>query len=804
MARPRIQKVFADLWGNRVRSLLVLASIGIGLFAIGVIGTIYIVGPQDMERGYAATNPANVTIQAAPFGRCPAEHVGGLAQVREVQAVRQFSTRLEASPGEWIALDVQAFKDPGQMQINRMRLVEGQWPPKEGEIVLDRYKLADAKAELGDMVTLELPSGKTHQMKLVGIVQDLTIGAYRGASGFFTAPAQAYIDRESLDSLERPYPDLYNNLFVTVQGDSRDSAYLDSVETSVRDRVEECGVEIVSASSRSSHEHPNLFLAKAILAVLAIIGLLVAFLSGFLITNTLQAIMTQQVQQIGILKTVGARRPQIAVIYLLLSLMFGALAFLIAMPLSFLTAFRILDFLTLQMNYVSYGARFVPQVALLEGVIAVLMPQAAALAPVWSGTRISVQEALSGYTQSNPLDQGWLDRAISGLRRFSLLLVVALRNTFRRKGRLALTLVTLTLGGAVFISTFNVRVSMMSYVDQLIQYFLADVNVTLDRPYHIDEIRSVIQEVPGVGYVEGWSLARTELVNPDGTVGRSVSLLAPPAGSPLVEPILLKGRWIEPGDRNAIVLNELFMEEFPDLHVGDTLQLRVNEQDTDWVVVGFFQFAGKVSGFSAYTSYQYLSQLLHLPGRAMVYRITADRPDLTRGEQEALGRAIEARLGKKGITVSDISAGQSLTQTASDGFNVVTGFLLFLALLTAAVGSIGLAGAMSLNVMERTREIGILRAIGASDRVLIRILLIEGALIGMISWLLSVAAAFPISRIMSEAISQALFGANSSFGFTYTGFVIWIAVVLVLSVVASVIPARSAARLTIREVLTYE
>jgi putative ABC transport system permease protein len=251
-------------------------------------------------------------------------------------------------------------------------------------------------------------------------------------------------------------------------------------------------------------------------------------------------------------------------------------------------------------------------------------------------------------------------------------------------------------------------------------------------------------------------------------------------------------------------LSELFKETFPDLKVGDMLRLRVNDKETDWKVVGFFQLAGKVSGFSAYTSYEYLSELLHLPGKAAAYRVVSDRSNLTLGEQEALGKAIEAHLAQSGIRVVDVSAGQRLNKTATDGFNVVTAFLLFLAILTALVGSIGLTGTMSLNVMERTREIGILRAIGATDVVLMRMVLIEGALIGVMSWLLSCLLSFPISQIMSNSISQGLFGGSADFGFTPIGFIIWLGVVVILSVIASVMPARSATRLTIREVLAYE
>ncbi len=109
-----------------------------------------------------------------------------------------------------------------------------------------------------------------------------------------------------------------------------------------------------------------------------------------------------------------------------------------------------------------------------------------------------------------------------------------------------------------------------------------------------------------------------------------------------------------------------------------------------------------------------------------------------------------------------------------------------------------------MNVMERTREIGIMRAIGASDKILMRMVLTEGLLIGLISYVLGAILSFPISKVMADQISLAVFEAPSDFGFTLLGFIIWLVAVLVLSFLASVLPARSAARLTIREVLAYE
>ncbi len=802
--RPRYRKVLADLGGNKVRSLLVLASIAVGLFALGVVATIYIVGLEDMQRGYAALNPANIYIRTSFFEHNLLNTLQKIPGVAQTEGIYSFTTRVETDPGEWVLIDLQSMKDPGTKQINQLRIAEGIWPPGDREIVIDQYKLANTHASLGEMLTIETPSGKTHQLKLVGVVQDETIGAFASTGGFFSEPVQGYINRPTLEWLGQIQPKRYNTLFVTVAGDNQNATYLEGVAQELRKKLEENNIQVVSTALRKSTEHPNLYLSQAVMAVLLVIGLLVVALSGFLITNTLKAILNQQVQQIGILKTVGARRGQIAAIYQLLSLLFGFFAFLVAVPLSYLLAFRLVDYLTVQMNYTFFGARIVPGVIILQGVIAVIVPQAAALAPVLEGVRISVQEALSGYRQANPPNRSRFDKRISSLRRISMLLLLALRNTFRSKGRLALTLITLTLGGAVFIATFNVRSSLIMYVEQIMQYFLADVNITLSRSYRVEEIRSLILQIPGVTEVEGWTFARTELVLEDGSIGESITMLAPPAGSNLIEPIIIKGRWIAPGDRNAVTLSEMFLEAFPELDIGDTIRLRVNGEETDWIVVGFYQLAGKVSGFSAYTGYEYLSELIHQPGKAGSFRVVASPQNSVSTDQEALARAIENKLEASGIQVSDASTGQSLTETAGKGINILIAFLLFLAGLTALVGSIGLAGTMSLNVMERTREIGVLRAVGAADRALMQLVLIEGSLIGLMSWILSSLAAFPISKILSDSISFALFGSESKFGFTPIGFVVWLFVVMILSVLASVTPARSATRLTIREVLAYE
>jgi putative ABC transport system permease protein len=801
--RPRFHKVLSDLWDNKIRSLLVIASIAVGLIALGLIASMYVILTEDMSAGYTAINPANITISISAFDEGLVNHIKNMPGVRQVEGIHVFSTRVKTGPDEWSSIDITAVDEFENKEINLVKLEQGAWPPKDKEIVVDRYKFPDLGIPVGEFAEIKTSSGKVRQMRLVGVVHDQTIGATQGGGGFFIAPIQGYITSDTLEWLEQPPS--FNRLQVTVEENPNDLDHLREMSKQISKEIENDGYTIFSTVERASNNHPNSVYVQAISSVLFLLGLMVVFLSAFLITNTLSALLNQQVHQVGVMKTIGGRQGQIVGIYLLLIFFFGLAAFLLSVPVSGRAAYVLVENLAFAINMDLQGFRYIPLAIFLQLVIALLVPQAAGFVPILQGTRVSAVEALSGYSQPRlSKRKHWIDRLLESIRGLSRPQLISLRNTFRRKWRLLLTLITLTLGGAIFIATFNVQGSLNNYIGRIGKYFLADVNLTLGGNYRISEIQSLLFDVPGVGQVEGWASARSELIMPDGSVGESIGLLAPPAGSKLVEPILLKGRWLIPGDENAIAVSERFMEVYPDLKPGDTLTLKINGEEVDFGVVGLFQLSGRSGGYVAYTTFETLSRLTHQPNSASLYRIMGDHANLTPQEQKDLGLRIENYLESQNIVVAEVEDGSSLSATASDGLNILTGFLLIMASLIALVGSIGLAGTMSMNVLERTREIGIMRAIGASDRAVINLVMIEGLLIGMISWFFGVLLSFPISTLLSNAINLALFGAPSGFTFTVTGLLVWLGVVLLLSVSASIIPARNAARLTIREVLSYE
>jgi len=801
--RPRWQKVFADLWGNKTRSLLVVASIAVGLYAVGIIASVNEILVEDMRNGYKAINPANLNMSIPGFSDALVEKIRDLPGVGKVEGRHHMVLRYKNKFGEWDRLEIQAIPQIDEMAINLVKPVEGKWPPDYRELVIDASDREDVAENIGEMVEIQLPSGKVRELKLTGIVHDQTIGATGGGGGYFIAPVNGYITTHTLDWLEQS--PAYNALLITTKTGQTDEDHLKAVSADITKEIENDGYVITSTVIRTSISHPNAVYIDAISGVLFALGLLVVFLSGFLITNTLSALMNQQIKQIGVMKTVGARKSAIIGIYMVLIALYGAIALAISIPLANWSAFGLANFVTTTVNFEVQGYRLFARTLMLQAGIALIVPQVAAFFPIYRGAKIKTVLAISGdQSSSSEQNQDWFDRWLNQIKSISHPLKISLRNTFRHKGRLVLTLFTLTLGGATFIATFNVQGALTLYMKRVSKYFVADVSMTTNQFYRIDQVKQDLEAIPGVGVIEGWTFAQCEVMEAGDKPGESVEMLGVDPESQLISPILIKGRWVITGDENAIVLSERFLSSYPDLNLGDTLKLRVNGKTSEWVVVGFFQLAGKSTGFRAYSNYDYLSHFIGSPGKAISFQISSLTPNMTIEQQRQFGQQIEAHMRPLGYQIASINAGLFALSSSTEGLNVLTTVLVFMAFLTALVGAIGLMGTMSMNVMDRTREIGIMRAIGASDRTVMSLVLVEGLLIGLISWLLGSLLSFPISNWLNEILSHAIFDAPSVLSITPVGFIIWLVLVIVLSVAASVLPAQNAAHLTIREVLSYE
>jgi putative ABC transport system permease protein len=379
---------------------------------------------------------------------------------------------------------------------------------------------------------------------------------------------------------------------------------------------------------------------------------------------------------------------------------------------------------------------------------------------------------------------------------------ISLRNTFRRKTRLGLTLFTLVLAGAVFIGVYNLWNSFDKVINDVQGYFLSDINVVFSQAYRYEEVAEMAESLPGVEGTEGWLEYPATLMSDADGAGTQIAFVAPPFDSTLIDPIITAGRWLTPDDENAIVIGNHLLQRFPYLKIGDTLTIEANGKKSPWKIVGIYSITGNISPPLLYVNYEYLSRLINQPGQIFSLRVITSRHDVE--FQKDVNEQLQALYKARGIQVGSTQLSAEFIEDQKAQTDILVYFMLIMASLIAIVGGLGLMGTMSINVLERTREIGVMRAIGASNRDIQGIVIIEGLVIGLISWTIAILIAIPITSVLTRGVGLAILTAPMPAVHGVSGILAWLIFTLILATVASALPARKASQLTVRDTLAYE
>jgi putative ABC transport system permease protein len=707
---------------------------------------------------------------------------------------------MQVGPDQWETLQLRAIRDFDDIKISRMTLERGPWPPPDNTMLIERSALSDqlgVNVEVGDVLHVETLDQLERDIPVVGVVHDLHV-----APTFIFGVYYGYITDETLEWFGASRD--FSAVRIMVDEDRFfDSEFVVEVMQEVRDKIERSGLEVeeIFIPPEAGKSPIVTFAVDPIILIMSVLGVLAVFLSGFLVTNTISALLTQQIKQIGIMKAVGARTDQILGMYLALVLAYGVVSLMIAMPLAYMAAGAFTAFFANLFNFDARTYGIIPSVFGLQLFVGLVVPLLASLYPIISGTSVPIREAISSEGGPGSFGTGLIDRLINRVQGLSRPLLLSLRNTFRRKGRLALTLTTLTIGGAIFISVFSVQDSITRTLDELFAaLFRYDVQVDFAEEYRVERLMKESLLIPGVVDAEAWGSISGRRLRPNGTESEQVVFQAPPSGSDMIQPEVTRGRWLLPEDENAVVLSSNWINDEPDVEVGDTITLKVKGRETEWVVVGFFRGLG--GALLAYTNKDYFEREVREAGTSSTLNITTESSSMA--YQEQVAQNLEQHFRNVGLEVSSTETAGGAMADSQTQFGIITSLLMIMAVLIAVVGGLGLMGTMSMNVLERTREIGVMRAIGASDGSVLSIVITEGVLIGLISWVMGAVLAFPISKALSDQVGMLFVGAPFSYVYSINGALLWLGIAVALAAFASFVPAWNASRLTVRDVLVYE
>jgi putative ABC transport system permease protein len=820
------QKVWSDVWDNKVRTVLAVLSIAVGVFAVGAIFGMSDQLAVGMDTSHQAVFPSHINMFLMDrIDRDTALALKKNEGVEDVEVLDQVTVRYKINPEDEWGRGAVILRDDYEDQIyDVVQLKEGEWPEGDG-IGIERLSAQFFGLDIGDEVIFEMD--KTDRaLPITGMVRHPFVPPpqFGGDAVFFVdadgmerfnVAEEGFGQISNVDASRLAQGQLspfnipqgeFGQLLVRVEPYSLEFAK--EVGSEIKDQLAKENLEVAVTFYQDPEEHWGRIFVDGLNVVLQVLAVVSLFMSLVLVLNTLTALITQQTDQIGIIKAIGGTTFTVIKIYLAGVLIFGLLALFVSLPLGAFLAFGITKWFLNLFNIDYEVFQISNRAIVLQVFAAIAAPLIAALWPVLAGATITVREAIASYGLGGDFGSSWLDRTVErvGQRLLSSSYAMALSNMFRRKGRLILTQLVLVTAGAMFLMVMSLSSSITHTLDNDLGRRGYDVFLNFDDQYRLDRAVQMAEALDEVEEAEVWFSHSATLLREGQKLkeaGLGADLIGIPVGSDMYQPLIVAGRWLEPGDERVIVIGRETADE-NNIQLGDTVTLDLAELgDDEWQVIGLYQviFGGGFSTDAIYAPQKAVFDATkkNNQGSQLYVRTRFHDPDYTaavdkqlRGEY--IGRNMDVFFGQ---TMHEIRE-QALSQ-----FGITISMLMFLAVVVAVVGGIGLMGSLSISVVERTREIGVMRAIGARSASIMGMFVMEGVLQGVFSWLIAVPISLIVGRALANALGQTMFEANLDYHYNFQAVIIWLVMILIISTLASVLPARSATRISVRDSLAY-
>lgn len=789
----RWKKVTQDFSLNKSRTVLVILAIFLGIFASGLILNCYSITKREMDISYMNTNPASFTLNVDPIDNNLLESLENFSGIQSVEVRRMVRARSGTETDSWKQTELYVIDDFHNITIDKFLYLDGKDTPELGEILIEKGALSVANVSIGDSINVKTP---------LNVQKKLTVSGSVKAPGMHPAwmdeLVYGYITQGTLDLLGVPSD--YGKILFVVSGDQNNENHIRNTAFAVRDWCDANGYNVSRVQVPTPGKHPNGDQMNAILFLFQVFGILSLILSGVLIINLISSLLNGQIKQIAIMKAIGASKWKIAALYYILVSIFGVIAILFAIPMAASMSKEFVNLFADMLNFTVTSYRIPIWSYLLQISAGLLIPAAAASYPIIKACRISVNDALHDVGMSKKNNKKFKiknSRKITGISRPLLL---SLRNTFRQRGRLLFTLCTLAIGGAILMVSINVRASLANTFDKSLENNNFDTQFTLSKNYMEEDIRQALSNIPEIALIECFSGSMASFIYENKTESNFFQSVAIPENTVSINLPVIKGRWISNDDTNAVVINQGLSAKEPDISVGDSIPLKINGKVTDVTVIGIVKEVGGTE--KAYLSQDFYQQTFSENGEVRNINITHQPSDDTNLSTILL--KTEKVLRESNIDVLTSISIKDAKSILSNHLITIASFLVIASIMVIIVGVMGLISSTELNVLERMREIGIMRSIGAMPRDILHMIIYENLFIGFISWLLACITAVPLSTMIGNTFGNIFLKTTLDNIFDPSGMIIWFLLIMIINIVVSIIAIRKAMRLPVNKVLSYE
>ncbi len=785
----KMKKALNDLRINPGRTLLVILALVIGLWGVGSIAVSYTILTHDLNENFLRTAPPHAVLRSEDFSRLDLAAFRARPDIESAE-FRDFTfLRIEVHPDVWIPLWLFGVEDFDRVKVARIFDQTGPKKPAPGSIVMERDGRLISDLRLGSLARVR-SGAKTLRVPISGIIFDP--GQAPATQDHFI---YGYADKKTYAGLTGLPVD--QRLIIRLRNVRTTEDVKTAADRIIND-LKASGITVHTREVPKLNEHPHQWQLNTLLFLQGSISFLAFFMAAVLVSQLMDAILAKQVRQIGILKAIGASRTGIFAIYGFMILLLAAAAGLIAIPLAISSGRAYARFVSTKINFDILTTGLPTGIYLSLGAAALVMPFALSLPALVKGIRVSVYDALADYGIRQDKSGA---RAAEVARLLPNEMVLAFRNTLRRKKRLAITVLTMALGVAIFSTGFNVRQSLALLLADVRNGMKHDVQVVLRDQIPKEQALAVFRSVPNVARIEAWNGGRGEMESKTIATNDGIGIVALPPDTDLFKLRVVYGRWLRHSAGPEVVMNQQAMEIYGNPAIGSTQVLVVGGKQLTVRLVGVVEEFEKPKIYLDREVYDAAVNREHKVNSLMFVA-----KDKRYDKVITLKKEIEKAIVGSDLNVLYVMSQAERTRIIYDHLNIILSTIVFISFLVLVVSAMGMASATGINIMERTREIGVLRAIGATPDRIFRLFTMEGMITSSAGIVLGLLLSWPLSIVASSFFGTLMLGKGSvlRFAFSPTGFWITVAVALAFGWLASRVPAQRAVSVSTREALAYE
>ncbi|MEP6483323.1 MAG: ABC transporter permease [Rudaea sp.] len=783
----RCKKILRDAWLYRARTLLVIIAVAIGMIGAGALLDAWAIVQRVTTQTYKASHPVSATLHVQNASDDVLARVRALPAIAAVRARRFVAASVEGGAEKLIG-EIFVLQDWNAQDIGTLRSERGTWPPRDGEIVVETSSLEFSGATVGGSITLQIGKNPARSLRVSGIARDVGL-----PPGWMDHVVYLFATPATVASLGAPVT--LDEVQVVVRDTTLSRDAVRHIAADVKAELEHAGVHVSAVDVPEPNVHPHAAQMDSLLLTQGAFALLTLLVCAFLIVNLITALLVSQTRQIGVMKALGASVRHISTMYLAHALLLGIIASSIALPVAIAIARPYAALKSEMLNFPTLDATVPWSAILLQFAVGCLLPVAAAAIPVARACRMSVAAALR---DPGVVTERLYVRRRPAWRGISRPLQLSIGNAFRRRQRMVLTVLALALGGAVFLGADNLRVAVRASVDRIFAGARYDVLFGLGSATSVESIVAALANVPDIARIETIATTRATLAHDDGMVGDAFGVVALQSGSELLSPVMESGRALKDDDVDTIVVSRRLAKEEPSMQTGATVTLTIDGRDTRVHIAGVFESGPQLLAYAPAAWFN----AMRGDARAtqVLVATTSKQPAL---QLDTIVR-VRGALERAGISVTGSHLMRETRRAFEDHLLMVVQFLGAMAWVMIAVGGMGLGSTMSLTVFERTREIGILRAIGARHREIVTMVQLEGWLVATLGWCVALPLSLPMSATFAWAFGKVMFPVPMHPLPTVHGAAIWYLLTTIVSLLACAMPARAALRRSVASALSYE